>query len=231
MPVLKKQEERSDTILNGEDADKILSYLRRFKYASRPHVILEILWQTGIRLGSFRALDVDDFDSENEALVVEHRPETETPLKNGQEGERYIALKAETCRVIGDWVNHNRHNVTDDYGREPLLTTKHGRMQKSSVRDIVYSVTRPCFYGDECPVGRDPEDCEATDYGHYSKCPENVSPHDVRRGSITHHLTEDVPETVVSDRMNVGMDVLDQHYDKRDEQVKMEQRRTYLDNV
>lgn len=64
-----------------------------------------------------------------------------------------------------------------------------------------------------------------------SKCPTSVSPHAVRRRSITHHLTEDVPEQVVSDRRNVGMDVLDKHYHRRSKEVKMEQRRGYLDGV
>jgi len=31
--------------------------------------------------------------------------------------------------------------------------------------------------------------------------------------------------------MNVGMDVLDKYYDKRSEQVKMEQRRAYLEDA
>lgn len=58
-----------------------------------------------------------------------------------------------------------------------------------------------------------------------------MSPHAFRRGSITHFLTSDVPVDVVSDRMNVSRKVLDEHYDKRSEEVKMEQRRGYLDNV
>jgi len=103
-------------------------------------------------------------------------------------------------------------------------------MNHTSIRDAVYRVTRPCFYGD-CPKDRDPDDCEAAEYGGYSKCPVNVSPHDIRRGSITHFLTEDVPEKVVSDRMNVGQDVLDKHYDKRDEEVKVEQRRDYINGI
>jgi len=37
-------------------------------------------------------------------------------------------------------------------------------------------------------------------------------------------LSEDIPEKVVSDRM----DMIDKHYDKRSEQVKMDQRRAYL---
>ena len=63
------------------------------------------------------------------------------------------------------------------------------------------------------------------------KCPEAVSPHAIRRGSIMHYLAKDVPTEVVSDRMNVSRDVLDQHYDKRSEEGKLEQRRGYLENV
>lgn len=55
--------------------------------------------------------------------------------------------------------------------------------------------------------------------------------HDIRRGSITHFQTEDVPEKVVSDRVNIGQDILDKRYNKRNEEVKEEQRRDYLDNI
>lgn len=231
MPQLDKNDEQSDTILEVEQAESLLKYQRKFEYASRSHVIVEILWHTGIRLGALHALDVDDYDEEHERLEIYHRPESGTPLKNGQEGERMIALSAEVCRVIEDWRDHHRHDVTDDHGRSPLLTSRNGRMNRSSIRDAVYMVTRPCYFGGECPKGRDPDDCEGGSYGGYSKCPVNVSPHDIRRGSITHFLTEDVPEKVVSDRMNVGQDVLDKHYDKRDEEVKVEQRRDYINGI
>jgi len=35
----------------------------------------------------------------------------------------------------------------------------------------------------------------------------------------------------VSDRMDVSRDVLDKHYDRRSEEVKLEQRRGYLDHI
>lgn len=140
------------------------------------------------------------------------------------------ALNAEICRVIEDWIEHHLHEVQDDHGRKPLLTSRDSRMSQTSIRNAIYMITRPCYYTNECPKGRDLDEREATRYPYYSKCPVNVSPHDIRRGSITHFLTEDVPEKVVSDRMNVGQDVLDKHYDKRDEEVKVEQRRGYLDN-
>jgi hypothetical protein len=40
-----------------------------------------------------------------------------------------------------------------------------------------------------------------------------------------------VPVEVIGDRMNVSRDVLDKHDDKRSEDMKLEQRRGYLENV
>lgn len=96
----------------------------------------------------------------------------------------------------------------------------------------VYATTTPCQVGMECPADKSRLDCEHT--GSYDKllqCPHNTRPHDVRRGSITHWLRNDVPETAVSDRMNVSQKTLERHYDKRTNEEKAEQRRKYLDDV
>ena len=191
-----------------------------------------LLWRTGIRIGSVRALDVDDIQSEEECIAVRHRPDTDTPLKNKENGERLIALKPKVCSALDDYVDVNRLDVTDEYGRKPLLATEHGRPNKNTIRETVYRWTRPCQYRGSCPYGRDMDDCAALSVRRGAlKCPSSVSPHAVRRGSITHHLTEDVPEQVFSDRMNVSQRVLEDHYDRRDKHTKIEQRRGYLDKV
>lgn len=121
--------------------------------------------------------------------------------------------------------------MTDDHGRRPILTTSYGRLSKSTLRKYCYQCTRPCVYDDGCLHDRDPKECEATGHGTAGKCPSSVSPHAFRRGSITHYLTSDVPETAIGDGANVSQDVLEQHYDQRSEREKMEQRREYLDNI
>lgn len=40
-----------------------------------------------------------------------------------------------------------------------------------------------------------------------------------------------MPDKVVSDRANVSPGVIEQHYDRRSEREKMEQRREYLDDL
>lgn len=134
------------------------------------------------------------------------------------------------ANVLEDYVDGPREDVTDDYGRDPLLTTTHGRVSRSTVRDTVYRVTRPCWYGEECPHDRDQNECDATGFDGASKCPSSRSPHDARSGAITTHLLEDVPAEIVTDRMDVSQSVLDKHYDRRTEREKMEQRRKYLNN-
>ncbi|ACV10299.1 integrase family protein [Halorhabdus utahensis DSM 12940] len=230
-PTLSDGENQRDVMLDPEEAEALLDYLGRFQYASRAHTLMALLWHTGIRTGAAHALDVEDYDPEEQRLKVRHR--SGTPLKNKEEGERLVALSDEVCRILDDWLSHERPDVVDEYGRQPLLSTSHGRAHKTTVRETVYRWTRPCQYVSECPHGRQQDSCEAVKGNRKtaSKCPSSVSPHAIRRGSITHHLSEDVPEKVVSDRMNVGQEVLDMHYDQRSEEVKVEQRRDYLEGV
>ena len=228
IPSVSDGEEAKDEHIDPERAEEILDYLNRFEYANRSHVIAAVLWHTGIRLGTLRALDVDDFDSDEPCLVVRHRPESETPLKNGEAAERSIYVGDHYRAVIEDYIKYNRHDVTDDYGREPLITSDQGRLSEGAVRTAVYRLTQPCSYG-ECPHDREPTECEYTNYAKVSGCPSSLSPHAIRRGSITAHLREGTPTEVVSDRMNVSAGVLDKHYDERTEREKMRVRRELLE--
>lgn len=179
-----------------------------------------MLWQTGCRIGAAHSLDVSDFETEEQALAIRHRPDYGTPLKNKQSGERICALSEEVCDVLEDYISVTRDEVTDDHGREPLFTTKYGRMHRSKIREMVYAVTRPCTYGQDCPHGRHPDSCEAATYTQASKCPSSVSPHDIRRGSITHLLRNEVPKQIVADRVNSSPETLEKHYSQLTEKEK-----------
>jgi hypothetical protein len=133
--------------------------------------------------------------------------------------------------VLDDFIAFNHGKTDDDNGRMPLLGTAYGRPSLATIRRKVYQVTRPCVYTDECPHDREIEECEATKSGHASKCPSSVSPHAIRRGSITYHLNAGVPKEVVSDRMNVSDEVLEKHYDERTAGERRSQRSSYLDNI
>ena len=231
MPSLSRNEDRRTDILDKAAAEKLIKYLRKIEFATRTHAFVALLWYTGMRLGAARGLDLEDYDSEEQYVELRHRPEQGTRLKNKGEGERYVSLSSEVSDALDAYIRYNRDKVADDYNRNPLFTSQHGRPAKSTLRDYIYQITRPCQYTGECPHDREIESCEAIDPDKASPCPSSVSPHAIRRGSITHHLSQDVPEKVVSDRMNVSLDVLEKHYDRRGEQEKAEQRRDYLDNV
>lgn len=144
-------------------------------------------------------------------------------------GERDIALSGALVEILRDYIDEHRFDLTDEYGRRPLFSTGYGRVTTNTFRFRIYQVTRPCDYGEGCTYDRNPGECEATERrSAASKCPDSVSPHAIRRGAITHFLSDDVPKTVVSDRMNVSEKVLDEHYDARSNKQKMEQRRGHL---
>jgi len=230
LPDVDRGDEARDEMLDEDRARAILSYLERFKRASREHVIMAVLWHTGIRLGGLRAVDLDDYEPSEKCFWLRHRPETDTPLKNQEPAERPIALDDYYCDVLDEYIEYHRHDVRDDHGRRPLITSEKGRLSPGQIRSEVYRLTQPCLIGD-CPHGRDRGSCEATVYGHYSECPSSLSPHTIRRGAITHQLREDIPEEVVSDRCDVSSEVLDRHYDRRTDREKMEQRRDYITDL
>ncbi|WP_424001150.1 tyrosine-type recombinase/integrase [Haloarcula salina] len=228
-PELPDGAESRDVHLDASRAEAILSYLDRYQFASRRHAVMTLLWNTGMRRSALISLDVDDMRPDEQALVLEHRIEQGTKLKNGEAGNRWVYLGPEAYQIVDEYVAENRHNVTDEYGREPLITSKNGRPSGSSIYNWVHRATHPCEYG-ECPHDRDPVDCEAVGSENTpSKCPSSRSPHAVRRGAITEHLNDDVPPETVSERMDVSLEVLYQHYDARTAREKMEVRKKHLE--
>lgn len=215
--------------LDPDRAEAIMAYLDRHHYASRIHVVITLLWRTGMRRGGLRSLDVDDLRPDDNALVLEHRPDTGTQLKNGEAGERWVYLGPRWFQVVDDYLdNPDRHDVTDDYGRKPLLTTRYGRPTGDTIYSWVSKTTHPCEYG-PCPHDREPETCEARGAdGYPSRCPSSRSPHAVRRGAITAHLNGEVAPEMVSERMDVSLDVLYDHYDARTPREKMQIRKQQL---
>ena len=64
-----------------------------------------------------------------------------------------------------------------------------------------------------------------TEFAHASKCLSSRSPHRIRTGSITWQLNIGIPPEVVAERVNAGLDVIEQHYDKESPLERMERRR------
>ncbi|MFP9192972.1 tyrosine-type recombinase/integrase [Natrialbaceae archaeon A-CW1-1] len=226
----------SASTLDPDRAIEILDWLEQYEYASRRHVIVLLLWHTGCRVGELRALDIGDVDLEGDrpradgpAIHFVNRPESDTPLKNKENGERWNAIGAHVAGVLNDYINGPRESVTDEFGRAPLVTTRFGRVSISACRDTLYRVTRPCWRGVECPHEKDVDTCEYTSNGKMSRCPSARSPHDVRSGRVTAHRLADEDRTLVADRMNASEEILDKHYDRRSERQKAEQRRRFIE--
>lgn len=232
VPRVSRGEAARDEAISPDRAKQIIDFLARFEFASRDHIIFHILWHTGMRMGALHALDVRDWYSDDPHFRIRHRPDTGTPLKLKERGERNVSIVHEDLvTAIEDYIETQRPDVTDEYGREPLIATRYGRVQKSTIRTAVYRVTRPCYYTGECPHDREIPSCEATERDYFAKCPSSLSPHPIRRGSITYHLNSGVPKEHVSTRTNVSQATLEEHYDARTLEDRRFNRGGHLDNV
>jgi integrase len=248
VPTPSKREEASDEILEPPRAQEILNKLGRYQHASRDHTMFAIMWYTGARIGAIRALDVgdcyltdsdlsrievsDDVDVATPFVYFRHRPDTDTPLKNQEQGERPVSIPEEIGELLQEYIRIRREDITDEYGREPLFPApkKRGRATKGALRTRMYILTQPCRFG-ECPHSRDPAECKALEHGYEARCPSARSPHPVRSGSITHQRDQEIPPEVVSERVNATAEVIEYHYDRPNELRRMESRRNYIENL
>jgi site-specific recombinase XerD len=111
--------------------------LSKFQYASRDHALFALLWNTGLRTGATRPLDLEDCHCAEQYVELAHRPETNTPLKNGEDSEREVNLSSSVGEVLAGHVEHQRIDTEDEYGRSPLFTTQHGRISQQAFLRII----------------------------------------------------------------------------------------------
>ncbi|WP_336325851.1 site-specific integrase [Halovenus sp. HT40] len=226
VPNLSWSEEQSETRLAQEDALAALELLRDSQeyYGTSMHAVLEVIWHVGARMGAVKALDLDDFDPDEQSLSFKHRPSTQTPLKNKHRGERYVGLSDNVVDVLQFYIARERADARDDHGREPLFATREGRASKSTIRAKCYQATQPCLW-QECPHGNRRPTCDFTTRTHCSKCPSSRSPHAVRTGSITWQLNMGYPVELVSKRANATIPVIKQYYDQANQAEEFRERR------
>ncbi|MBO4248409.1 site-specific integrase [Halomicrobium sp. IBSBa] len=226
VPTLDRNEEQSEELLSAEDATSALAFFRDSKryFGVSMHAFLEVAWHTGARMGGLRALDLEDYDEDDQSLYFRHRPSSDTPLKNKAEGERLVGIADPVCEALDTYIVRERADKRDEYGREPLFCGRQGRPSFTTLRSWSYRATQPCLWT-ECPHGRRRSSCEWTERRHASKCPSSRSPHRVRTGSITWQLNRGLSIEIVAERVNATPSVIRQYYDQATAEEEFEKRR------
>ncbi|MFC7226288.1 site-specific integrase [Salinirubellus salinus] len=235
-PKTTKKEEVSTERLEPGLAESIIR-----DYRSQPvgahratliHTLLELMWWSGARIGAIRGLDRGDVDLEEETLEFHHRPDTGTPIKQAYNPERKIGMPSEVMDVLADYIREIREpQIVDEYGREPLLTTPHGRLAESTARRYSNFATVPCRAG-PCPHEFEQDSCEFFSLREARGCPSSRSPHAVRTGAISNLRNKGWPLDEVAERVNTSPERIKRHYDfpTLDEQYR-ERRADWVDRL
>lgn len=206
-----------DREISSDRVQLILDDLGKYEYGSVDHVVVGLLWVCSFRIGTIRSLDLPDLQLADDWIDINQRPGTGTPLKNGSDSEREVAIPGWLSECLDSYISDIRR-VSDDSDRQPVVVSRQSnRLARSSIRRIVYTLTDCGGVLEDCSC-----DCRS------SKCSESVSPHDIRRASISAMLSEGNNTQLVGDRVDCSADVIEEHYDNRSEAEKRQLRANEL---
>ena len=230
IPTLDADEQTDDKLLETDDARRLISFYRSStsEFGTIYHVVLELVWHIGARVGCLRALDLGDYNSETRVLRFRSRPPTR--LKDHGDHERNVVLPEKIAEALDFWIERERADKRDDNGRRPLLTTRFGRPAESTIQTWAYQATQPCLYT-ECPHNNRRETCDYTEKSHASKCPSSRAPHQIRTGSITWQLNRGLSYVKVAERVAASPETIRRYYDKADLDDELARRRPDTDDL
>lgn len=233
IPDVPERDDVNEDWLKINQAHAVLDYLGKYHYATVYHAFFRTMWHTACRVSGAIALDLRDYEplSDEKAIFrFRNRKQTGTPLKNSGKSERDVTVyDPELITILNDYIEGRREDITDESDRHPLFTTPTQRLYRQRAYKNVVAFTRPCVYGNVCPHDREIEDCDAANHKHQApSCPSSISLHPVRKGAIGNHLNEGWDYEPLSKRADVGIDVLEKHYDLRGEEKKRSLREEHI---
>ncbi len=138
-------------------------------------------------MSGLRALDLRDYNPDEQTLEFRHRPPY-TRLKNKEQGERVVGISEKVVDALDTYLARGV-DKRDEKGREPLFCARQGRPSNSTFRAWSYMGTQPCLIT-QCPHSKRRETCDYTRRNFASKCPSSRALHAVRTGSITWQLLQ-----------------------------------------
>lgn len=68
-----------------------------------------------------------------DSSTTRSRAVTRKTIKNKERSERDVLITSEVADIVRDYRETNRKDVTDDHDREPLLTSKSGRIVETTI--------------------------------------------------------------------------------------------------
>ncbi|MBE1464742.1 tyrosine recombinase XerC [Kibdelosporangium phytohabitans] len=126
------------SVLRQDQADDLMrasqsGAAERNAVAMRDHVIVELLYATGIRVSELCGLDVGDVDMDLRVVRV---------IGKGDK-ERTVPFGAPAQRAVQDWLAEGRPELASAHSPPALLIgVRGGRLQPSSVRRIVHDALK-----------------------------------------------------------------------------------------